>query len=201
MDTAVSLVQTYLYANGYFTVTEYPVLEHMATATPRTVTDVDVLAVRFPGAGSISVNGDTGGIAFEPDPELDTSDQTIDVIIGEVKEGAAELNKAARDPLVLRAAIGRVGRIRPEIADDLVASLIEHGHAMHPAGIRLRLIVFASKAPTRPHVTYTWMSHGHISRWLREQLRSRWDVMKSVQSRDPALGFMLLDEKAVRGDE
>jgi len=27
MDTAVALVQSYLYMNGYFTVTEYPVLE------------------------------------------------------------------------------------------------------------------------------------------------------------------------------
>ncbi len=201
MDAAVALVQTYLYANGYFTVTEYPILEHMASSTPRTVTDVDVLAVRFPGAGSISIDGDTGGIAFEPDPALDTSDETIDVIIGEVKEGAAELNHAARDPLVLRAAIGRVGRIRPEIADQIVDSLIKSGHAMHPAGIRLRLMVFASKPPTRRHVPYTWMSHGHISLWLREQLRSRWDVVKSVQSKDPALGFMLLDEKAVRGEQ
>ena len=61
MDAAIALVQTYLYANGFFTVTEYPVLEHMASSSPRTITDVDVLAVRFPGAGSISVDGDTGG--------------------------------------------------------------------------------------------------------------------------------------------
>lgn len=27
MDTAVALVQAYLHVNGYFTVTEYPVLE------------------------------------------------------------------------------------------------------------------------------------------------------------------------------
>lgn len=201
MDAAVALVQTYLYANGYFTVTEYPVLEHMASSNPRTITDVDVLAVRFPGAGSISIDGDTGGIAFEPDPALHTSDETIDVILGEVKEGAAELNHAARDPLVLRAAIGRVGRIKPEIADDIVEALIHTGEAMHPAGIRLRLMVFASKPPTRREVSYTWLSHGHISLWLRDQLRSRWDVVKSVQSKDPALGFMLLDEKAIRGEQ
>lgn len=201
MDAAVALVQTYLYANGFFTVTEYPVLEHMASSSPRTITDVDVLAVRFPGAGSISVDGDTGGIAFAPDPELEISDDAIDVILGEVKEGAAELNPAARDPLVLRSAIGRVGRIKPDIADGIVEALIQTGEAMHPAGIRIRLMVFASKPPTRRHDSYTWMSHGHISLWLREQLRSRWDVVKSVQSKDPALGFMLLDEKAIRGEQ
>jgi hypothetical protein len=131
MDTAVALVQTYLYANGYFTVTEYPILEHMSTPSPRTITDVDVLAVRFPGAGSISIEGDVGGIEFQPDPDLNTSDQTIDVIIGEVKEGAAELNHAARDPAVLRAAIGRVGHALPEVADELVDSFIRTGEAMH----------------------------------------------------------------------
>jgi hypothetical protein len=201
MDTAVALVQTYLYANGYFTVTEYPILEHMSSSSPRTITDVDVLAVRFPGAGSVSIDGDTGGIAFAPDPELGTSDTSIDVIIAEVKEGAAELNHAATNPEVLRAAIGRVGRSLPEVADELVASLIETGEATHPIGVRFRLMVFASKPPNRRHVSYTWMSHGHISLWLREQLRSRWDVVKSVQSKDPALGFMLLDEKAIRGEQ
>ena len=39
MDTAVALVQSYLYMNGYFTVTEYPVLELMADGEYRTVTD------------------------------------------------------------------------------------------------------------------------------------------------------------------
>ena len=51
MDTAVGLVQSYLYMNGYFTVTEYPVLELMASGEYRTVTDVDILALRIPGAG------------------------------------------------------------------------------------------------------------------------------------------------------
>jgi hypothetical protein len=31
MDTAVALTQAYLHVNGYFTVTEYPVLESMDT--------------------------------------------------------------------------------------------------------------------------------------------------------------------------
>ena len=113
MDTAVSLVQAYLYANGYFTVTEYPILEQIGTGTPRTVTDIDILAVRFPGAGSINKSLDTSGITLEPDPELELSEDMIDVIIGEVKEGAAELNKAARDPAVLTAVCGRIGRISP----------------------------------------------------------------------------------------
>lgn len=200
MDTAVALVQTYLYANGFFTVTEYPVLEQMGTETPRTLTDVDVLAVRFPGAGSISVNGDAGGVEVAPDPMLAPSESQIEVIIGEVKEGAAELNRSAQDPQVLRAAIGRVGKIKPEIADTLIDDLIASGTAIHPAGIRLRQIVFASKPPNRPNPTYTWLSHGHITKWLVEQVRTNWEIYKSIQSKDPALGFILLHEKGLRGE-
>lgn len=50
MDTSVALVQSYLHVNGYFTVAEYPVQEAQRAGTPRTVTDVDVLAFRFPRA-------------------------------------------------------------------------------------------------------------------------------------------------------
>jgi len=200
MDTAVSLVQAYLYANGYFTITEYPILEQIGTDTPRTVTDIDVLAVRFPGAGAINAGVNTSGITLEPDPELDLSEDMIDVIIGEVKEGAAELNKAARDPAVLTAVCGRIGRISPEIAEGIVADLIETGTAIHPAAIRLRQMVFASRPPAKRRVPYTWVSHGHITIWMRNQIREHWDVIKTVQSKDPALGFMLLREKAERGE-
>ena len=47
MDTAVALVQAYLHVNGYFTVTEYPVLEAFHRDHTRAVTDLDVLAFRF----------------------------------------------------------------------------------------------------------------------------------------------------------
>lgn len=201
MDTAVSLVQAYLYANGYFTVTEYPILEQIGGSTPRTVTDIDILAVRFPGAGSIDVSADTSGITLEPDPELDLSEDMIDVIIGEVKEGAAELNKAARDPAVLTAVCGRIGRISPETAERVVADLIRTGTAIHPAGIRLRQMVFASRPPSSRNTAYTWIRLGHITIWMRDQIRDHWDSVKAVQSKDPAMSFMLLREKAERGED
>ena len=50
MDTTVALVQSYLHVNGYFTVVEYPVLETRRGGPPRTLTDLDVLAFRFPRA-------------------------------------------------------------------------------------------------------------------------------------------------------
>ena len=60
MDSAVALVQAYLRVNGYFTVTEYPVIASGKGGTYRTATDLDVLAVRFPHSGHI-VPGRTEG--------------------------------------------------------------------------------------------------------------------------------------------
>ena len=109
MDTAVGLVQSYLYMNGYFTVTEYPVLELMADGEYRTVTDVDMLALRIPGAGRSSDS--PGGPVVSVDPALAVDPDRVDIIIAEVKEGKAELNASARDPKVLRAALNRFGAV------------------------------------------------------------------------------------------
>ncbi|MEA2009087.1 MAG: hypothetical protein U9N78_00105, partial [Actinomycetota bacterium] len=77
MDTAVGLVQSYLYMNGYFTVTEYPVLELLADGEYRTVTDVDMLALRIPGAGRVIGSSDDSVLAV--DPALDVDPDRIDL--------------------------------------------------------------------------------------------------------------------------
>jgi hypothetical protein len=201
MDTAVSLVQSYLFANGFFTVTEYPILETLTHGESRTVTDIDVLALRFPGAGENDTGATTSGIMIEPDPELGLSDKYIEVIIAEVKEGAAELNKAARDPKVLRAVLDRFGAMDPDVAQQVVDELVRTGTAMHPSGLlRFRQMVFASLPPTRHHFRYTWINHGHIVEWMREQVRDHWDEIKTIQSKNPVLSYMILFEKAHRGE-
>jgi len=199
MDTAVALVKTYLQANGFFTVTEYPILESIGLTT-RNVTDIDVLAIRFPGAGGLGSDAPTGGLRISPDPQLDVSDEQIEVIIAEVKEGAAELNKAARDPAVIAAALRRFGAVRPEVIDQIVAELLDDGEAFHPAGIRVRQMVFATKPPTRRNYAYLWVNIGDIATWMQEQVADHWDAIKTVQSKDPALSFLLLFEKARRGE-
>jgi hypothetical protein len=205
MDTAVALVRSYLQANGFFTVTEYPILEVIANGETRTVTDVDVLALRFPGAGGSGYGGDDGvsstsGPTIPPDPTLGLTDEHIEVIIAEVKEGAAVLNRAARDPKVLAAVLRRFGQMRPEVSDEIVAELIATGTGMHPAGIRVRLMVFASKPPTRRNIQYQWISLGEIATWLERQVHEHWEQIKTIQSKDPALGFLILFEKAKRGE-
>ena len=74
MDTAVSLVQEYLHVNGYFTVVEHPVLERLRAGQVRTVTDLDVLAYRLPGAGHDLIHRRSGigpqRLSSEVDPAL-----------------------------------------------------------------------------------------------------------------------------------
>jgi hypothetical protein len=200
MDTAVALVKTYLQANGFFTVTEYPILESVGLTT-RTVTDIDILALRFPGAGGLGSEAPTGGLRIEPDAALGASDAQIELIIGEVKEGAAELNKAARDPAVVAAALRRFGAMAHDVEQELVSELLEDGEAFHPAGIRVRQMVFATKPPTRRQYSYQWIHIGDIAEWMQYQVQLHWDEIKMIQSKDPALSFLLLFEKARREED
>lgn len=90
MDTAVSLVQAYLHVNGYFTVVEHPVLESLRAGQVRTVTDLDVLAYRLPGAGHDLIHRRSGTgpqrLSSDVDPALGAPTGRADMIVGEVKK-------------------------------------------------------------------------------------------------------------------
>jgi len=198
MDTAVGLVQSYLYMNGYFTVTEYPVLELMADGGYRTVTDVDILALRIPGAARGRSDTDLSVLAV--DPELDVDRDRIDLIIGEVKEGRAELNSSARDPDVLRAALNRFGAVPDERIGPVIDQLLEDGEAEHPDGARVRLMSFGSRPPLKRHTRYHWMLHGDLLGFMHRTISENWSAAETIQSKDPSLAFLILLEKSVRGE-
>ena len=46
---------------------------------------------------------------------------------------------------------------------------------------------------------YTALSLGHTLEFLRRYLRDHWEVLRHAESKDPAFGFLLLAEKALRG--
>jgi hypothetical protein len=205
MDTAVALVEAYLYANGYFTVTEYPVMEQRRDGRLQSATDVDILAVRFPGAGRFIPDRRhrLGGRVSRPDGELDVGDDRIDMIIGEVKQGEAVLNRGAREPDILRAALTRFGTCAAEHAQSIVDQLLHDGEAIGPAGPegqpgpRVRLFGFGSRYPRRHH-GYRIITLGHIIDFLRQAGR---DWQKAgTQFRHPALEFLSLMAKARRGE-
>ena len=95
------LVQASLNVNGYFTVVEYPVLEAYRGTAARSVTDLDVLAMPFSGAGHEVIRGQShrpmDGRVFEADPVLGCAADRPDTIVGEVKEGSARQSSTRGD--------------------------------------------------------------------------------------------------------
>lgn len=200
MDHAVALVQAYLHVNGYLTVTEYPVLEALRHGY-RTATDLDILAFRFPGAGRLAParQAGHGEDSYAPDPVLGATADRADMLIGEVKEGRARLNPAARDREVLAAALARFGCCSAHQAGGAVDDLLRRGHATTPCGHRIRMVVFASTTDgsDAPHCKVIPM--GHVVEYLQDYLREHWDAVGHTQLKDPALGFLQILEKALRG--
>ena len=203
MDTAVGLVEAYLRVNGYFTVTEYPVVEAGTSGEFRTATDLDVLAFRFPGAGRLvpfqdGKAGGSDGSASGPDPLLGGASNEADMLIGEVKEGRAELNSAARDPKVLRAVLSRFGCCSSEHIPAVVETLLRHGRARTPCGHVVRLVAFGSLPPAAAGHKYAAISLGHIHEFLQGFVREYWDALCHAQFKDRSFGFEVLLEKVRR---
>lgn len=169
------------------------------------VTDLDVLAFRFGGAGPARVSDPAvrSGSSRrpvpptlqEPDPVLGRRRDEPDMIVAEVKEGRAQLNRGARDPRVLQAALVRFGCCAAEEVDRVVRELLEHGEVRTRRGHRVRVIAFGSTTSAEDRGRYTAISLGHVMRFLRHHLRANWPVVRNAQITDPALRFLSLMEK------
>lgn len=202
MDSAVALVQAYLRINGYFTVSEYPVIVPSEAGGYRAATDLDILAFRFPGVGRVSVQEGLPGAtkAGIPDPALGIDRDHPDMLIGEVKEGRAELNGAAADPVVLRAVLTRFGCCPPSDVAAAVERLQRRGRAPLPGGHEVRLAAFGSTLdPGHGGARYFRLTLGHVVEFVEAYLNRHWESLRVAESKDPALGFLLLREKAKRG--
>jgi hypothetical protein len=204
MDRAVALVETYLRVNGYLTVTEYPVLESESFGGYRTVTDLDVLAFRFPRAGRLVLKKKQSramvakGTVFQPDSALRCPPDSADMLIGEVKEGKPRLNPAAREPAVLSAVLTRFGCCQPAEAAGVVSELLRRGRATTSCGHRVRYVVFGSQGPETEAAKegeYHVVSLSHIQHFLQEYIREHWDVLRHAEFKDPVFGFLVMLEK------
>lgn len=199
MDHAVSLVQAYLQLNGYFTSAEYPVVSSTGGRGFRTLTDIDILAFRFP----LTASAMTGAISPEmtltkPDPGLGVPSDRIDMIIGEVKEGKVNINSGATEPEILRAVVRRFGCGKEE-TDMLVQGLVESGSVIMPTGYQIRLIAFGAFPPGSEVPPCRIISLGHVLRFLQNYVREHWGMLRHCQFKDPAFGFLMTMEKARRG--
>lgn len=196
MDTAVALVQTYLHVNGYFTVTEYPLVEALKRGQVRSRTDLDIIAFRFaPGEETRArLRGDT---ARHVDPLLKAPLDAPDMIIGEVKEGATRFNEAMRDEHVLRAALARFGCCPPAAADPVVHSLLTDGAARTPAGHHVRLVAFGISGRKNAlrrgeHV----VELSHVIRFLQRHVAEHRSILRASATKDAALAVLILLDKA-----
>ena len=202
MDHAVALVQAYLQLNGYFTSAEYPIIAGTARDSFRTITDIDILAFRFPSglpSPTMSRRKKTpqGLDTSELDPGLGAPPDSIDMIIGEVKEGRVGINTGIRDPKVLKTVINRFGELSD--ADRVVNELLRSGFARIPPSFSVRLIAFGSFPPGSAVPPCRIISLGHVLEYLQAYVRRHWRMLRHLQFKDPAFGFLMTLEKAKRG--
>lgn len=200
MDHAVALVQAYLQLNGYFTSAEYPIIAGAGRNGFRTITDIDILAFRFPSGVPVLQGRKTpqGLDITEVDDGLGVAPDKVDMIIGEVKEGRVGINSGVRDPAVLRAVISRFGDSTEE-DESVVQSLLASGHASLANGYMVRLIAFGAFPPGAQVPPCRIISLGHVLAFLQNYVRKHWGILRHLQFKDPAFGFLMTLEKAKRG--
>ena len=200
MDHAVSLVQTYLQLNGYFTSAEYPIMASAGRNSVRSITDIDILAFRFPaGIAAVTPKRAPKGLdVSDLDPGLGAPAESIDMIIGEVKEGRVGINTGIRDPEVLKVVINRLGDATAN-AGRAVDELLNFGSTTLSGGVTLRMIAFGAFPPGAPVPPCRIISLGHVLDFLQGYVHRHWKVLRHLQFKDPALGFLMTLEKARRG--
>ena len=202
MDVSTELVQAYLHVNGYFTATDYPLLETRRRKPSRMVTDIDVLAVRFAqphgktehGPASTQSVGITGPVAQNIDPVLKSPVDRTDMIVAEVKQGLARVNPAARNKRTLVAALERFGCCDSDHAPDVVARLLADGSATSPDGHVVRMVLFASRGEGPPR-GWHWLHLGHVVTYLSHYMQRREDLLKHADLHDRALNWLSLLQK------
>lgn len=187
MDPAVALAQAYLQLNGYLTITEFPITSG-AGAEARAVTDIDLIALRFPGARPVGQSTATGP---DTDPLLQIGDDTMDLLICEVKEGKARLNPNLSRSDTLARTLERVGCCAPGHVRHHVESLQRHGVAkMDHRGVacRARIAVFAGR-PGNPRRALV-VSLAHAAREVCRFLQIHQAELHATQFSQPALAQM-----------
>lgn len=194
MDPAVALVQAYLQLSGYLTVAEFPIVAAGADGV-ETITDVDLIAVRFPLAQAL---GAGPAHAAGPDPALRVSDSGMDLLICEVKEGKARVNPNLSRADTLRATLERIGCCAPEHVDHHVQALLRRGTAEmeHPGGIpcRARLAIFAGR-PGDARRAPVVISLAHAAREVCRFLQEHREALHAMRLTQPALAQLHLLEK------
>ncbi len=194
MDIAVNLVESYLRFNGYLTMSEFEVQARNDHGEFEAVTDVDVMGVRFPGAlvaGDPHTDAEARIVAIE-DPALLLEPDLIDVIIGEVKQGAVDFNSGLRAHVVLHTVLRRIEWLFMGDVGSIVDEVGARSLCVVPARgggrVRVRLVAFGRSEVTDLHT----IGHRHIVMTLQRFITGLDDAFRPVQFREPAPGMLNL---------
>lgn len=204
MAVAVSLVRAYLELSGYFVLSELPVRSFQGQLAVD-VTDLDIVAVRFPHRQVRE-----GAAAKEPldiylrlDPALEADEEGIDVIIGEVKEGRAQLDPGLRRVSTIAFAIRRLGCCPDDQVMHVVRRVLEYGETHTPMApglpCRVRVVAFGGSGEQPPAVGVHIVSLARCAKVIEERMDAAWDLVGALHFEDPVLGLSALPQKLGKG--
>jgi hypothetical protein len=198
VDIAVNLVENYLRLTGYMTLSEFEVQRRDKKGHFKTVTDIDIMGIRFPGdvyIGDPHKAEDCEMLVIN-DPVLKLEDDTIDVIVGEVKQGQAEFNPGIKDHGVLHSMLRRVewiyGVKLNEVIDGLQRSGIHNAPGRGGGRVRTRLVAFGRSR----HSDVNTIALGHIVTTMLGFFEEHEEAFRPMQFREPAPAFLSLLLKA-----
>lgn len=200
MNAGVALVQSYLRLNGFFTLTDVPIVRRGRKGQYYEVTDVDILAIRPPGARTLVSRGEPGiadDLVFEGDPRLDLTKDATEVLIAEVKIGKPRINPGLLADETLTTAVARVGICPDGEIASLVGRLQATGEALvrsDHSEARFRLVAFGDgRAGKRRR--YAVFSLSDVAAFLRAHLHRYREILTPVEPSDPTLALLHLLDK------
>lgn len=197
MDIAVNLVESYLRLTGYLTVSEFEIQGRAEDGSFATITDVDVVGFRSPGPVYLGDphGDDESRLVLIEDPALQLDDRSIDIVIGEVKQGTAEFNPGLKDHRVLHSVLRRFASLYDTPIEDAVIGLQQAGIHVSPARggglVRARLVAFGRADENSVNT----IGIGHVVETLLRFFETHDDAFRPVQFKEPAVALLRLLQK------
>lgn len=199
VDAASGLVEAFLRVNGYLTLSEWQIQALNQRGQWNTITDVDILALRFPGDVYLadSHDPDSRSTLKVPGNLLMLEDGLIDVIIGEIKEGEAVFNPAMTRHETLHTVLHRLRWLYGDVGlNPVVVDLAERGvsRTAAPDGaiIRTRLVAFGQA----PQLTENTIPIGMMLEEAVEFLGEHDALLHSARFVNPVAATLKLLHKA-----
>lgn len=203
MDTSVGLVKSYLELCGYFVLAELP-LRAPARQGYHDVTDLDIVAVRFPHEPQTLPERVSRPmeIFLGRDPTLQLFEEGVDLIIGEVKEGRARLNPALQRAETIGFAMRRVGCCPSDHISDQARRIARRGYGemtmLGGATCRVRVVAFAGHSVARETGVLT-VSLRHCIEWIASRFEQEKELLAGARFKDPILSWFALEAKLAGG--